>query len=321
MNGAFEVQPCQGGRSGNCLRQMSTTTPIRWTNESGDQPYTMMGDSSWSNYTVSSDVLLEKSGSAAEILGRVGQQARNNNGQDAYHLRLSDTGAWELLKSDDTWTWTTLASGTVTTPGTGTWHKLSLGFQGSTIAAAIDGTTVATVTDTSYSGGMVGLGTDGYYPVEYSDFSITPGTTTSLNGKYELKSVSSGDVLDASGAAITDGTPIIQWPATGGTNQEWTLSENSAGYYTITGVGSGKALDIPNVTTWPGTQLKLWDATGDTNQQWLIRPVGNGTYSIEARSDGDLLDVAGGSTSSGAVVDQWPSNGGGNQQWELVPVS
>jgi len=62
-----------------------------------------MGDLNWSNYTVSSDVLLEKSGSAAEILGRVGTNALNNNGLDAYHLRLSDTGAWELLKSDTSW--------------------------------------------------------------------------------------------------------------------------------------------------------------------------------------------------------------------------
>jgi Ricin-type beta-trefoil lectin domain-like/Galactocerebrosidase, C-terminal lectin domain len=279
-----------------------------------------MGDLSWSNYTVSSDVLLQEAGSAAEILGRVETQNRNNNGLDAYHLRLSDTGAWSLLKTDANWNWTTLASGTVAAPGTGTWHRLSLGFQGSTITAAIDGTTVATVTDTSYQGGQVGLGTAGYYPVEYSNFSITPGTTPHLSGTYNIVSANSGDLLDASGAGTTDGTPIVQWPATGGTNQQWTLTRNSDGYYTITGVGSGKALDIPNVTTWPGAQLDLWDANGGANQQWLIAPFGNGTYTIEARSDGYRLDVAGASTSSGAVIDQWPANGGTNQLWELTPV-
>ena len=320
MNGAFEAEPCEGGRSGECLRQMATTTPIRWTSESGDQPYTLMGDLSWSNYTVSSDVLLEQSGSSAEILGRVGNQAKNNNGLDAYHLRLSDSGAWELLKTDDSWDWTTLASGTVTAPGTGTWHNLSLGFQGSTITAAIDGTTVATVTDTSYSGGQVGLGTAGYYPVEYSNFSITPGTTTSLNGTYTIVNVNSGDLLDAAGAGTKNGTLIDQWPSNNGTNQQWTLAQNSAGYYTITGVGSGKVLDVPNITTWPGTQLDLWTANGGTNQQWLFKPTGAGTYTIEARSSGDEIDVKGASKSSGAVVDQWPSNGGTNQQWELVPV-
>jgi O-glycosyl hydrolase len=320
MNGAFETQPCQGGRTGECLRQMATTTPIRWTGESNDQPYTLMGDLSWGNYTVSSDVLFEKTGSTADILGRVGQQAQNNNGLNAYHLQLSDTGAWQLLKTDDSWNSTTLASGTVAAPGTGSWHRLALGFQGSTITAAIDGANVATISDTSFTGGQVGLGTTGYYPVEYSDFSVTPGTTASLAGTYRLVNVNSGEVLDAYGQGTANGTPIDQWGWNGGTNQQWTLTRNADGYYTITGVGSGRVLDIMHQTTWPGTQLELWDANGGTNQQWLVRPVGNGTYVIESRSDGDVTDVSGASIVPGAQVIQWPSNGGNNQQWELIPA-
>jgi Glycosyl hydrolase family 59 len=160
------------------LRQMATTTPIRWTDEASDQPYTLIGDLNWSNYTVSSDVLLEKSGSAAEILGRVGTNALNNNGLDAYHLRLSDTGAWELTS----WNWTTLASGNVTAPGTGT----------------------------SDSGGQVGLGTAGYYPVEYSDFSVTPGTVPALSGTYTIKNAYSGNLLDAYQNGTANGTLIDQ---------------------------------------------------------------------------------------------------------------
>ena len=322
MNGAFETAPCQGGRSGECLRQTAVGTPVCWDDcDSHNQPYTLMGDLSWSNYTVSSDVLFEQSNTTADLLGRVGQQAQNNNGLDAYHLQLSDSGTWTLLKTDDSWNSTTLASGTVAAPGTGTWHNLSLGFQGSTITAKIDGTAVATVTDTSYTGGQVGLGTTGYYPVEYSNFSVTPGTTTNLDGTYEIVGAGSGDALDATGQGTANGTAIEQWPWNGGTNQQWTLAQNSDGYYTITGVQSGRVLDIMNLTTWPGTQLELWDANGGTNQQWLIRPVGNGTYAIESRLDGNVLDVGSASTSAGAVIDQWPSNGGTNQQWKLVPVS
>jgi hypothetical protein len=320
MNGAFQAASCAGGRSGECLRQMAPTTPIRWTNESGDQPYTIMGDRGWSNYTVSASVLLEQPGSAAEILGRVGTQARNNNGLNAYHLRLADTGAWSLLKTDGSWTWTTLASGTVTAPGTGTWHNLALFFQGTTITAKIDSATIATVTDSSYAGGLAGLGTAGYYPVQYANFSVTTGTPVTLSGNYTIVNVNSVDLLDASGAGTANGTPIIQWPSTGGTNQEWTLTANSAGYYTITGVGSGKALDIPNATTWPGTQLDLWTANGGANQQWQIVPAGNGTYTIESRSNGYLADVSGASTASGATIGQWTANGNTNQQWKLVPV-
>ncbi|MFC9931525.1 RICIN domain-containing protein [Streptomyces sp. NPDC127190] len=321
MNGAFQAAPCSGGRSGACLRQMAPVQPIRWTDESGNQPYTTMGDAGWSNYTVSSDVLLENSGSAAEVLGRVGTQAKNNNGLNAYHLRLSDTGAWSLLKTDTSWTWTTLASGTGAAPGTKTWHNLALSFQGSTITAKIDSTTVATVTDSTYQGGQIGLGTAGYHPVQYSNLSITPGTVPDLTGTYKIVSVRSGELLDAVGAGTSDGTLIDQWPANGATNQQWKLTLNSAGYYTITGVGSGKALDIPNVTTWPGTQLELWTSNGGANQQWVIAPSDNGNYTIESRSNGYLLEVSGNSTTNGAAIDQWITNGATNQQWQLVRIA
>ncbi|MDX3243802.1 RICIN domain-containing protein [Streptomyces sp. ME18-1-4] len=321
MNGAFQSAPCTGGRSGQCLRQTASGTPISWVNQPGPQPYTIMGDTGWSNYTVSSDVLLEKSGSAAEILGRVGTQATNNGGLNAYHLRLSDTGAWSLMKTNTSWTWTTLASGTVTAPGTNTWHNLALSFQGSTITAKIDGTTVGTLTDTSYGGGLAGLGTAGYYPVQYSNLSITPGTVPDLSGTYEIVGVRSGKALDAIGAATTNGTLIDQWTYSGGTHQQWTLARNTAGYYTVTGVGSGKALDIPNVTTWPGTQLELWTPNGGTNQQWQIAPNDNGSYIIESRSDGYRLDVWNNSTSDGGLIDQWPAGNTANQQWTLVKLS
>ncbi|MFF4260210.1 RICIN domain-containing protein [Streptomyces sp. NPDC001663] len=321
MNGAFESAPCGGGRSGQCLRQMAQSVPIQWTHETSRQPYTLMGELGWSNYTVSSDVLLEKSGSAAEIIGRAGTQAINNGGLNAYHLRLSDTGAWSLQKTNTAWTWTTLASGTVTAPGTGTWHNLSLGFQGTTITVRIDGTTVGTVTDSSYQGGQIGLGTADYSPVQYSNLSITPGTVPDLSGKYEIVSVRSGKALDAWQVGTANGTLIDQWAYSGATNQQWTLARNSAGYYTITGVGSGKALDIPAATNWSGIQLQLWSGTGQPNQQWQIAPTDGGNYTIESRLNGYMVDVFGNSTTNGAAIDQWPNSGGTNQQWQLVKIS
>src|SRR5207302_2503370 len=76
MNGAFEAAPCGAGRAGQCVRQMSANTPIRWTNEAYFAPYSLIGDTSWVNYTVSSDVLLEQTGTA-EIIGRARLQNRN----------------------------------------------------------------------------------------------------------------------------------------------------------------------------------------------------------------------------------------------------
>ena len=69
--GAFEIVGCGGGRAGQCVRQMSAQAPITWDTLS--DPHALLGDLSWSNYTVSSDVLLEKSG-YAELIGRASTQ-------------------------------------------------------------------------------------------------------------------------------------------------------------------------------------------------------------------------------------------------------
>ncbi|MFB6846551.1 RICIN domain-containing protein [Streptomyces sp. NPDC056373] len=197
---------------------------------------------------------------------------------------------------------------------------MALSFQGSTITAKIDGTTVGTVTDSSYGGGLVGLGTAGFYPVQYSNLSITPGTVPDLSGTYKIAGVQSGKVLDAVGAATANGTKIDQWTYGGGTHQQWKLTRNSAGYYSIIGVGSGKALDIDHATAWPGTQLQLWTPTGSPNQQWQIAPTDNGHYIIESRLDGYRMDVLGNSTSDGGIIDQWPAGGTTNQQWTLAKL-
>ena len=74
---------------------------------------------------------------AVQLLGRVGtQHPFSVAGIDEYYLQLSNTGAWSIVKNDYNGSLTTLASGTVTAPGTGTWSHLALTFNGSTISAA-----------------------------------------------------------------------------------------------------------------------------------------------------------------------------------------
>lgn len=235
---------CAGGRGGRCLRQMAQVQPIKWTHESSTQPYTIMGELGWSNYTVSADVLLERSGSAAEVLGRVGTQSRNNGGLNAYHLCLSDTGAWSLMKTNTSWTWTTLAGGTVTAPGTNTWHNLSLAFQGTTITARIDGRTVATIAGSSYSGGMIGLGTAGYHPVQYSNLSITPGAVPDLSDTYQI--------VDVPNATTWPGTQLNLWTPGGATNQQWQVVPTDNGNYFIESRSNGYMLDVS------GSSPKRW---------------------------------------------------------------
>src|ERR1700689_1008913 len=138
MQGAYEVQPCADGRSGQCVQQMAPVKPIEWQDDS--DAYALLGDTSWSNYTVTSDVDIRQPGTV-ELYGRANTQDAPQSDQAAYLFRASNTGAWSIDKSDDGGTIPTLASGTVAALGTDAWHTLSLTMQGSTISGAIDGTT------------------------------------------------------------------------------------------------------------------------------------------------------------------------------------
>lgn len=319
MNGSFEGAACGAGRTGTCVRQMATTTPITW--DSGSDPYATLGDLSWSDYTVSADAMLEQAG-AVQLMGRVGTQKGFSPGSiNAYYLKLTNTGAWSILRNSATGAVTTLASGTVAAPGTGSWHRLALTFAGRTITATIDGTKAGSVTDDSYGAGQVGIGTAGYVAAQFDNLSVTPGSPAALSGTYTLVNRNSGKALDAAKQGTADGTPIIQWARNGGGNQQWKITPASSGYYTVTGVASGKALDVPGAAKVAGTQLDLWTSNGGANQQWLIVPSGGGYYTLEGRDSGQLADVSGASTADEAPVVQWPANGGSNQQWQLVPVS
>ena len=57
---------------------------------------------------------------------------------------------------------------------TGTWQHLALTFNSDSISAAINGTTVGTVTNSSYSSGMAGFGTSGYQTDQFDNPSVTP---------------------------------------------------------------------------------------------------------------------------------------------------
>ncbi len=122
QQGSFEVAACGGGRTGQCVRQMSEQAPIFWTTGHAE-PFTLLGDLSWRNYTVSSDVMLEKTG-YAQLIGRAtnynhaGPQSLN-----AYYLRVADNGSWSIRSNNTSGNQRTLASGTTAALGTGRWHN------------------------------------------------------------------------------------------------------------------------------------------------------------------------------------------------------
>jgi hypothetical protein len=172
------------------------------------------------------------------------------------------------------------------------------------------------------SGTTVSVGWQNSWTLDVSTGTWT-GTSNPAAGTYHLTSAGSGLLMDVSGAATADGSKVIQWSSTGGTNQQWKLARVSGNVYTITGVGSGKPLEDPGSSTATGTQLDVWTANGGANQQWALEATGSYTspsdtsYVLVNLASGLVADVTGASSSTGATVEQWTPNGGSNQTWKL----
>lgn len=144
---------------------------------------------------------------------------------------------------------------------------------------------------------------------------------TLANGTFLIVNRKSGMVLDVASASTANGANVLQWGATGATNQRWTLTQLSGGYYSIIGVASGRSLEVYQSGTADGTNVSIWDYSGANNQQWQFISVGNGYYRIVNRNSGKDLDVASQSESPGANVAQWGYWAGENQQWGLLKIT
>jgi hypothetical protein len=302
QQGSFEIVGCGAGRTGRCVRQMSEQTPIFWTSGHAD-PYTLLGDLTWRNYIVSSDVLLEKAG-YAQLIGRGNtynhQGPQNLNG---YYFRVTDTGAWFIQSNDTRGNRRTLASGTAPALGLGRWHTLSLTVNGNTLTAAIDGSTVGGATDATWVAGQVGYGTGQGVTAQFDNLSITPvGGSGGPTG--EVRGAGSNRCLDVNGASQADGAIVQIWDCNGGANQRWTAT--SSNQLMVYGT---KCLDVPGTSA--GTRARIWSCTGGTGQQWRVNPDGT----IVGVGSGLCLDVNGAGTANGTAVQIWTCNGGSNQSW------
>jgi O-glycosyl hydrolase len=301
--GAFEVSGCGGGRAGQCVRQMSAQTPITW--DSLSDPHTLLGELSWSNYTVSSDVLLEKAG-YAELIGRAGGQSYTGaGGLNAYHLRVSDTGAWSVLNSNTNGNVATLAHGNTAALGTNRWHTLALTFAGSAITAVIDGATVGSANDRGWGAGQIGYATSQGETAQFDNLSVTPGTGGGTGGPTAtIVGADSGRCIDVPRAGQTAGTQVELWDCNGGSNQLWTST--AAGELRVY---DSSCLDAAGQGT--GAKVDISACTGAADQKWNL----NADGTITGLQSGLCLDATGAGTSNGTLIELWTCNGGGNQRW------
>jgi hypothetical protein len=304
MQGAFEVRPCLNGRSGKCLQQVAPVKPIEWQGDS--DAFALVGDTAWANYKVSLDVSLQQSG-IVKLVGRANTQKRPQSKQAGYELRVSETGAWTLAKRDDAGTLTTLDSGSVAALGLGGWHMLQLSFADNDITAGIDGASLTTVHDASFTAGQVGFGVVGYQTDQFDNLSVTPGPPPHTASGLITSGIA-GKCLAAQNNGATNGTPVVIDDCDAGSPaQNWTMAPGN------TAKINGLCVDVTAKATADGTLVELWACNGGANQRWTA----GANTSLVGTGSGKCLDDPGHSTQSGTQVEIWTCNGGPNQEWTL----
>jgi beta-glucanase (GH16 family) len=132
---------------------------------------------------------------------------------------------------------------------------------------------------------------------------------------YRIANRNSRLLMEVSGGSTADGAQVIQWPATGGANQDWRFVDKGSGYWSLVNRNSGKCLDVSGYSTADGAKVIQWTCNGGNNQQWKQIWLDSSHYELQARHSGKCLDVPNWSTSAGAQLNQWTCNGGANQQW------
>ncbi len=147
-----------------------------------------------------------------------------------------------------------------------------------------------------------------------------------LSGVYTIRSKNSKLLMDVYNGGRDMGTNVIQWPATGGSNQKWKFEKLPNGYYIITSVLNPTfSLDVYGGGTSQGTRVIQWNYHGGTNQQWKLIGNSDGTITFISRLSYEnktyyALDVYGGGKTAGVNVIQWGAHGGDNQRWYLDNV-
>jgi len=162
QGGAFEVVK-RNDEEGNCLRQLITRRAIEWEGEVLNQ--TVIGDTAWSDYTVKADVSFPDPYSYAAVYTRLTEDHRSHKLPEAYSLKLNSSGLWSLMAGNKL-----LANGKIATSDNA-WYRLRISAAGSNIKAYINDNEVAGLVDSSYTHGMVGLGSN-FSRVDFDNIEI-----------------------------------------------------------------------------------------------------------------------------------------------------
>lgn len=138
------------------------------------------------------------------------------------------------------------------------------------------------------------------------------------------RAFSTSRVVDAIGGNLTAPTQLQIYPAHGGPNQLWEITETGnfgsgvSGYklYKITAAGTDMAWDIPNGDISSGNSIQIYPFHGGDNQFWRQEAKSIEAVVIKSAYNQRVLDVPG-FESGWWLIQHFPANGGFNQAWEI----
>jgi galactosylceramidase len=176
--GVFEIAEREDGK-GKCMKQVIDKQGIEW--EIGPNPSveTVIGDTAWTDYEVHAAVNITENTGSAKVMGRVMEVHRGNDYPEGYWFKITTGNNWALYAAGQK-----LASGQAGFQPF-LWHTLAMRLKGNNISVIVDNKEVASVTDSKYSHGLAGLGSDFNF-AEFDDFEISQIRQVSLAERPDL---------------------------------------------------------------------------------------------------------------------------------------
>jgi hypothetical protein len=122
----------------------------------------------------------------------------------------------------------------------------------------------------------------------------------SEDGYYKITNVASGRSLNVARGSLSKGAPVIQWPYSGATNEQWRPVCTAPFAYTLVARHSGLVLDVTTGAPASGAEVRQWTFNGGTNQQWYVSRVGNAggliTWQLQSLRSGKVIEPVGDGT-------------------------
>jgi hypothetical protein len=173
QEGAFLYRPCFGGVGGQCIEQMAGQTPVWWQKPKGppSDPYAIVGDPRWTNYTVSTNVLFPRSRGAVSLIGRF-QSGGEMGLFGGYVFNLKADGNWQIARTSRFAKPVVLADGTVPWVSPGIWHSVAFTLHGSTLTGSVGGRQVGRVRNRKWASGLSGIGSS-WNLIQFKGLSVT----------------------------------------------------------------------------------------------------------------------------------------------------